>query len=140
MCKGQKTFIFSLIAVSSACGLWSCTAQIRQQGQWLNCLPAEVKPDDVVSAVLISTGPAGEVVKKVTVQEKLRELDASCREGKLVDGASREIYFYRLTGCWGMPPPDHEEILQRQTEELETLRKQYTVIEMTCNPSGMPRQ
>ncbi len=140
MCRWQVTFIAPLIAVSSALGLWSCSAQIRQQEHWLDCLPADVNPADIVSAVLMSKGPAGEVVKKVTVQEKLSELNASCRDGKLVDGAGREIYFYRLTGCWGMPPPDHEEILQRQAKELEALRKQYMVIEMTCNPSGMPHQ
>jgi hypothetical protein len=133
-------FILPLIALSSAFLFWTCSAQVRQQEHGLDCLPAGVKPDDVVSAVLMSTGPAGEVVKKVTVQEKLRELNAGCRDGKLVDGAGREIYFYRLIGCWGMPPPDYEEILQRQVEELEALRKQYTVIEMTCDPSGMPRQ
>lgn len=140
MCRWQKTFIILLFAVGTAFRLWSCSAQIRQQGHWLDCLPAGVKPADVVDAVLMSKGPARDVVKKVTVQEKLIELNASCRDGKLVDSAGKEIYFYRLIGCWGMPPPDHEEILQRQAEELEALRKQYTVIELTCNPSGMLHQ
>jgi hypothetical protein len=36
----------------------------------------------------------------------------------------------------GNPPADYQEILQRQREELEKLKKQYTVIEMTCNPEG----
>lgn len=141
MCRGQITFILPSIALGLAFLFWTCSAEIRQQQRhWQDCLPAEVKPDDVVSAELVSKGRAGEVIKKVTVKEKLLQVNASCRNGKLVDGAGKEIYFYRLTGCWGMPPLDYEEILQRQAEELDALRKQYTVIEMTCNPSGMPRQ
>jgi len=75
-------------------------------------------------------------IKKTTVEQRLIELDARCDKGKLVDAAGKEIYFYRLKGCWGNPPPDYQEILQRQNEELEKLRKRYTVIEMTCNPEG----
>jgi hypothetical protein len=78
----------------------------------------------------------GEQVKKITVEQKLKELGARCRRGKLVDARGREIRFYHLQGCWGNPPPDYLEILERQRKELETLKKSYTVIEMTCNTSG----
>lgn len=98
------------------------------------CLPDGIKATDIVSAQ--RTRSSG-VVKRVTVEDKLTELKARCKKGKLVDTSGREIRFYRLTGCWGNPPADYQEILQRQTDELEKLRKRYTVIEMTCNPDGV---
>ena len=69
--------------------------------------------------------------------EKLIELKARCKSGRLVDAAGKQIYFYRLKGCWGNPPVDYQEILDQQGKELEKLRKRYTVIEMTCNPEGV---
>jgi hypothetical protein len=98
------------------------------------CLPEEIKPSDVVSSRQIGSS---KVFKKVTVEEKLIQLKASCRKGKLVDTAGREIRFFRLEGCWGNPPADYQEILQKQSEELEKLRRRYTVIEITCNPDGV---
>jgi hypothetical protein len=71
------------------------------------------------------------------VKEKLIAIKARCKKGKLVDASGREIRFYKLTGCWGNPPRDYQQILARQTEEIEKLRKRYTVIEMTCNPEGV---
>jgi hypothetical protein len=103
----------------------------------LECLPQGMAPTDVVSTTVVRTA-GGEAVEKVTVRDKLSALKASCNRGRLVDGAGREIYFYRLTGCWGNPPADYELILARQRAELEKLKKQYTVVEMTCNPSGLP--
>lgn len=99
------------------------------------CLSKEIKPSDVVSSRLVGSST---VLKKTTVEEKLIQLKASCKKGKLVDAAGREIRFYRLEGCWGNPPADYQEILQKQSEELEKLRRRYTVIEMTCNPDGVP--
>jgi len=101
------------------------------------CLPGYVKPTDVVSTSLAQTD-GRTLVEKITVEQKLTELKANCKNGKLVDGAGTEIYFYKLTGCWGNPPRNYQEILERQEAELAILRKQYTVIEMTCNPSGLP--
>jgi len=105
-----------------------------------SCLPPSIKPTDIVSAKLISFLPPNHYnVKKVTVEQKLTELKASCgASGKLVDGMGREIYFYHLTGCWGNPPFNYQNILAKQRQELEQLRQHYTVIEMTCNPSGIP--
>ena len=98
------------------------------------CLPAGIKATDIVSAQRVrSTG----VVKSITVEDKLTELKARCKKGKLVDASGKEIYFFRMTGCWGNPPPDYQEILERQNEELKKLRKRYSVIEMTCNPDGV---
>jgi len=101
------------------------------------CLPEYVKPTDVVSTRLVQTD-SGTLVEKVTVEQKLTELKADCKNGRLLDGAGTEIYFYKLTGCWGNAPHNYQEILERQQAELAILRKQYTVIEMTCNPSGLP--
>lgn len=103
------------------------------------CLPSGIKLDDVVSADIsgYSNGqPVG--LHKVTVEQKLTELNASCNNGKLVDSVGKEITFYHLTGCWGNPPYNYQEILQKQQDEINKLKEQYTVVEMTCNPSGIP--
>jgi hypothetical protein len=101
------------------------------------CLPKGIKQTDIVSSQLVGSS---QTLKKTTVEQKLIGLKASCRKGKLVDAAGREIRFYRLEGCWGNPPADYQEILQKQSEEIEKLRKQYTVIEMTCNSDGVQIQ
>ena len=100
------------------------------------CLQNNIKPEDVVSAALSKPGMSHRNETKVTVDQTLQRLKAHCRKRKLVDANGREIYFYRLAGCWGNPPADYQEILQRQSEELQKLKKHYHVIEMTCNPSG----
>jgi hypothetical protein len=101
-----------------------------------NCLPSGINPADVVSAQAAKPGSERSEVKTITVAQKLKELRARCRKGKLVDAKRREIRFYQLVGCWGNPPEDYQEILERQAKELATLRKRYRVIELTCNPSG----
>jgi hypothetical protein len=102
----------------------------------VDCLPSDIKPSDVVSAQAAKPGSDRSEVKTITVAQKLKELRARCRKGKLVDAKRREIRFYQLVGCWGNPPEDYQEILERQAKELATLRKRYRVIELTCNPSG----
>jgi hypothetical protein len=101
------------------------------------CLPAGITPSEVVSAVRVK-GPASDKVEKTTVQDRLRSLGARCQDGKLVDSAGKEICFFRLVGCWGNPPFNYRDILRRQNEELSKLREHRTVIEITCNPSGLP--
>lgn len=104
------------------------------------CLPADVKLGDIVEATSsgnTNSQPVG--LHMVTVEQRLRELKATCNsENKLVDGNGKQIRFYHLTGCWGNPPYGYQEILRRQREEINKLKEQYTVIEMTCNPSGAP--
>ena len=109
-------------------------ALVMPAGDPCACLPKDIKAGDVVSAQLTRPGrPAG---AKITVEQKLKELKARCRKGKLVDASGRQIYFYQMQGCWGNPPADYQEILSQQKSELERLRRRYRVIEMTCNPSG----
>ena len=98
------------------------------------CLPEDTKLTDIVSASIVKPGAKS---KKITVEQTLIAMKARCKKSKLVDASGREIRFYRLTGCWGNPPADYQEILARQAEEIEKLKKQYTVIEMTCNPDGV---
>ena len=123
---------FALAVISLA-----LTVAVDLRAETVQCLPESVKPTDVVSTTLVQTD-GGTLVEKITVEQKLTELKANCRNGKLVDGAGTEIYFYKLTGCWGNPPRNYQEILERQEADVAKLRKQYTVIEMTCNPSGLP--
>lgn len=101
-----------------------------------SCLPAGVQATDVVSSHTVK--PGGKVVT-VTVSQKLKALGARCRKGKLVDAKGTEIRFYQLVGCWGNPPDDYQEQLERQAKELAKLRKRYRVIEMTCDSSGEDR-
>jgi hypothetical protein len=69
----------------------------------------------------------------LTVKQKLIELKARCRKGKLADAKGREIRFFR-TSCWGNPPEDYLEIQKRENEELAELKKHYAVIVFGCNP------
>ena len=100
------------------------------------CMPAGTQATDIVSSQAVK--PGGKVVT-VTVAQKLKALGARCRKGKLVDAKGTEIRFYQLVGCWGNPPDDYQEQLERQTRELTKLRKRYRVIEMTCDSSGEDR-
>lgn len=115
-------------------GVFLCLALImKEPHRFQHCLPPAITMTDVVSAQFDKSTNS---VKKITVGQKLTEMKAHCKRGKLVDASGKEIHFYSLTGCWGNPPADYQEILQKQNDELEKLRKRCTVIEMTCNPDG----
>ena len=100
------------------------------------CMPTGIQATDVVSSQ--AAKPGGKVVT-VTVAQKLKALRARCRRGKLVDARGTEVRFYQLIGCWGNPPDDYQQQLERQAKELAKLRKRYRVIEMTCDSSGEDR-
>lgn len=100
------------------------------------CLPKGIQSSDVVN--YRGAKPFLQKGKAITVEETLARLKAHCEKSRLVDGSGKQIYFFRLKGCWGNPPNDYQEILDRQNAELIKLRKRYTVVEMTCNPSGEP--
>jgi hypothetical protein len=109
------------------------------QSSLAKCLPPEIGLSDVVDATSAGSAksqPGGS--HNITVEQKLNELKATCSsDNKLVDGNGKQIVFYHLTGCWGNPPADYQDILQKQREELNKLKQQYTVIEISCNPSGI---
>jgi hypothetical protein len=94
--------------------------------QHFSCLPKDVRGDETLSYGLKGAHP-------VTVKQKLLELKARCRKGKLVDAKAREIRFFRLA-CWGNPPPDYLEVEARENRELRKLQKRFTVLVFTCNP------
>jgi len=124
------TFLATLSPLSTSSAAPACTANTDA------CMPPGIQATDVVSSQ--AAKPGGKVVI-VTVTQKLKALRARCRKGKLVDAKGTEIRFYQLIGCWGNPPDDYQEQLERQAKELAKLRKRYRVIEMTCNSSGEDR-
>lgn len=110
-------------------------ASVVAAQKYSKCLPADIKEDTVVGwdNPVNSERPS----KPVTVRQTLAKLKARCVCDKLVDSRGREIRFFQLQGCWGNPPEGYQEILERQKTEIAGLRKKYSVIEMTCNPSGL---
>ena len=102
------------------------------------CLPPDVKQDTVVSVVTTASPQGAQVNTAVTVKQTLKKLKARCSHAKLLDRKGKQIRFYNLQGCWGNPPADYLEIMEKQRTELDALKKKYTVIELTCNPSGIP--
>ena len=117
--------------------LCSTTPTVRGDRQFV-CLPDGIKPDLIVSTERVESNRRL-IVRTVTVNQILIRLGARCKKGKLVDEHGREIYFYRLIGCWGNPPADYQELLAKQNSELSRLKRQYNVIEITCQ-TGDPRR
>ena len=104
--------------------------------QTYTCLPANIKENDVASVATVRSKTGKTSVEKITVNQTLKAMGSRCTKGNLVDKAGKQIRFYFLHGCWGNPPADYLGILNRQRIELDRLKKQYSVIEITCNPSG----
>ncbi len=90
-----------------------------------DCLPSMINLDEIVMFGI-------DGAPNVTVKDKLVELNARCRLGKLIDGKQREIRFVK-TECWGNPPVDYLEIQERNRKEIEKLKRKYTVIEIACD-------
>ena len=104
------------------------------------CLPEGITSETVVSAEYLGFDSVKKTfrIASVNVREKLTKLGGRCAAGNLTDASGKEIKFYRLQGCWGNPPVDYQEILSNQAKKLADLRKRFTVVELTCNPSGIP--
>jgi len=94
--------------------------------QNFSCLPKDVRNHETLFYGLKGRGT-------VTVEEKLLQLKARCRRGRLVDAKGREIRFFRQS-CWGNPPPDYLEVEARKNRELKQLQKRFTVLVFTCDP------
>jgi hypothetical protein len=116
--------------------LLSAFCSILCKAQNFSCLPPEVKLDAVASVRTVTSRSGAAHAENITVRQTLKSLKARCVMRKLVAGKGREIRFYFLKGCWGNPPADYLEIMDLQTEEIARLKKRYTVIEMTCGPTG----
>lgn len=95
------------------------------------CLPKDVTQDTLVSGQELDS-TKGKTQELITVRDALRRLEARCLRGKLVDKTGREIYFFHLIGCWGNPPEDYQERLTLQVQEIQRLKKKYTVLEIPC--------
>lgn len=101
-----------------------------------SCLPDGIDLDTIVEVkTRVEAGKA--ITEKITVKDRLAVLKAKCHKGKLVDGTGKAIRFYRMQGCWGNPPADYLEILENQGRELAELKRDFTVVEITCNPEGI---
>ena len=94
-----------------------------------DCIPDGCKSTDVVSYRQKRKGGDG----YITIEDRLVELKAHCKDGKLIDGKGREIRLFRLA-CYGNPPDDYEEIRQKELGELEKLQKKYCVLVIACDP------
>jgi hypothetical protein len=93
-------------------------------------LPADVKLDTIADA-----SPN----EKITVEQRLIRLHAHVdADGTLRDSSGGEIRFFHLRTCWGNPPPNYLELQRQEKHELEELSKEFTVVTITCNPSGLP--
>jgi len=108
--------------------------------QSYKCLQSDVKLDEIVSVSPGKSVSGKPSATRITVKQTLVKMKARCSRGKLIDPRRREIRFYRLNGCWGNPPINYQEILEAQRIEIAELKKKYSVIEMTCNPDGVPIQ
>jgi hypothetical protein len=92
----------------------------------LACLPSDVQPDEVVEYGVNSK-------RNITVIEKLKQLHATCRRGRLISRDGKQIRFFRFQ-CWGNPPPNHLELQAEQSRQLKKLKARYTVITINCDP------
>ena len=100
------------------------------------CLPADINEDTIVTYVATTSAKGIENSKPVTVKQALKKIKAKCYRGKLVGRKGKEVRFYQLQGCWGNPPEDYREILEKQKNDIALLRKKFTVIEITCSAGG----
>src|SRR5882672_11285350 len=92
-------------------GLGGSTAKNKP---W-TCLPNDINATDIVSTREAPSKKGRREFRKISVEQKLKDLKARCRRGKLVDASGTEIRFYKLVGCFGHPSDDDREVLDRQT-------------------------
>jgi hypothetical protein len=148
MNKLSMVFLIFLLAVNLQASALSKAAAIqsesfRQDGRHVlesgdgentissrfDCLPEEFKLTDIASYRQDRKGRAGHI----TIEGRLIELKARCKGGRLIHGKGKEIRFFKFA-CYGNPPVDYDEIVQKEREELEKLQKDYTVIIIECDP------
>ena len=123
-------FALVLVFIALSAGFVSC--------QKYDCLPPGINLETVVGFRAVSPEQNSKN-EPITVLKTLRSLRAKCSCKKLVNDKGREIRFFQLIGCWGTPPPDYLEIMEKQRVELDAFKKQYAVIEITCNSNPVQR-
>lgn len=96
-------------------------------GSVSDCLPSNRKLTELVSF-------------GVTIGQTLKSLEAKCQNDILVDPSGKEIIFYNLVGCWGNPPMDYRELLKKQDDEINNLKKKYIVVAMDCYTGDNPQR
>lgn len=107
----------------------------RDSGQKdTHCLPAGLTQERTV-IIPTSGSRSSPATKRIKLKEALIQLGARCKKGKLRDKSGKEIYFFTLTGCWGNPPDNYQQILEKQEQELRRLKKKYAVIQIPCSES-----
>jgi hypothetical protein len=94
------------------------------------CLPAGITLDTIFCPERETCPPA----ERTTVKQKLIDLGAYAKDGKLYDRSCREIYFLQIPRSGPQPGPDEE---QRRRDQLEDLRRRYTVITMYALEGGV---
>lgn len=128
----------AIINLGLLASLLCCTVPAGPDEGFGGCVPSEIDLNSVVSneARKPTTNVAA---RKTTVKQKLIQLKAHCKRGKLLDRKGKQIYFYPLIGCWGNPPADYLDLLKHQEQEIQRLQKRYTVIQIPCAQSVDPR-
>jgi hypothetical protein len=88
---------------------------------------AKCLPPDLTLSTVIDANPEG---KGLTVADKLAEMGAHVgADGKLRDRRGKEVTFYkRLSLWWGARPPNYDEVVRKEEDELRELRRRSTVI------------
>ncbi len=116
-----------------------CSVPAARGNGFGGCTPSGIDLNSVV--VIEDQRPTTNgAPRKTTVKQRLVQLKAHCKRGKLVDAKGKEIYFYSLIGCWGNPPADYLESLRHQAQNIQRLKKRYTVIQIPCAQSVDPRK
>ena len=121
----------AIINLALIASFFSCSVPARTIERFSACVPAGISLDSLV-AVEPRESNLHAAATKVNVKLRLTQLKARCKRGKLVDGQGKQIYFVTLIGCWGNPPADYLELLERQAQEIKRLKKKYTVIQIRC--------
>jgi hypothetical protein len=132
VCKIHPRSFVHRALIPAAAVIICAIASAHAAGQ--SCLPSDVKPTEIVAP---DSDKQEQITKPKTVKDRLTELKARCRNGKLIDSRGKEIHFFRLIGCWGNPPADYEEQLEEQRVKLRELQKKYTVIQIPCVANPM---
>ena len=98
-----------------------------------SCLPEGIKLTSEIFEE--SDGSSNAKRKPKTLQAKLTDLRARCKNRKLVTRNGKEIRIVQLIGCWGNPPEDYREQMDRQQRDIKELSKKYVVIQIPCTPN-----